>query len=143
MEADRKLFPESELTEKVIGVFYSVYNELGPGFLESIYENAMAIALQEVGLATSQQVPLAVWFRNRAVGEFRMDLLVENKLALELKAVSQLMPIHAFQLVNYLKATRLEVGLLLNFGPKPQLKRCVYGHGPLYPHSFAPICVQK
>ena len=143
MEADRKSFTESDLTEKVIGIFYSVYNELGPGFLESIYENAMKIALQEAGLATSQQVPLAVWFRNRTVGEFRMDLLVENKLALELKAVSQLMPLHAFQLVNYLKATRLEVGLLLNFGPRPQLKRCVYGGSFPYPLSSALIRVQK
>ena len=92
MEADTKSFLESDLTEKVIGIFYSVYNELGAGFLEGIYENAMTIALQEAGLAASQQVPLAVWFRNRKVGEFRMDLLVENKLALELKAVSQLCP---------------------------------------------------
>lgn len=143
MEADKAIFSEAELTEKVIGIFYSVYNELGPGFLETIYENSMTIALREAGLEVSQQVPLAVWFRNRTVGEFRMDLLVENKLALELKAVSQLMPIHAFQLVNYLKATRLEVGLLLNFGPKPQLKRCVYGNSFPNPLSSAPICVQK
>lgn len=142
MEADDAI-EDRELTQAVIGIFYSVYIELGPGFLESIYENAMAIALREAGLDARQQQPLQVWFRGRVVGEFKVDLLVQNTLIVELKAVSQILPIHEVQLVNYLKGLHMHLGLLFNFGPKPQFKRRVHGYHPEDPRSSALIRVQS
>ncbi|HLI16683.1 MAG TPA: GxxExxY protein [Rhodanobacteraceae bacterium] len=118
---------EADLTERVIGVFYAVYNELGHGFLESVYENSLAPALREAGIAVVQQAPLRVDFRGRTVGEFRADLLVEDRLIVEIKSVSQLAPVHEVQLVNYLKATGIRVGLLMNFGLQPQFKRRIFG----------------
>jgi len=122
MNADRD-HPNAQLTGKIIKVFYEVYNELGVGFLESIYENAMVVALAQAGLPVSQQVPCSVIFRGKNVGEHRIDLLVAESVIVETKAVSQLLPVHEAQLVNYLKATGHEIGLLLNFGPTPQVKR--------------------
>ena len=101
-------------------------SELGHGFLESVYENAMAIALQEDGLSLRQQAPLLVRYHGRNIGEFRVDLLVEDYLLVELKPVSQLSPLHEVQLVNYLKASGFPLGLLLNFGPRPQVKRRIF-----------------
>lgn len=121
---------ESNLTEQVIGIFYSVYNELGRGFSEGIYENAMAVALAEEGLPFAQQHPLTVQFRNKLVGEFRIDLLIDNRLIVELKAATRLAPAHEAQLINYLKATRIPVGLLLNFGDRPEFKRLVFTDQP-------------
>jgi GxxExxY protein len=118
---------EAELTERVIGIFYAVYNELGHGFLESVYENALALALRETGIAVVQQAPLRVGFRGHTVGEFRADLLVDDRLIVEIKAVSRLAPVHEVQLVNYLKATGIRVGLLMNFGLHPQFKRRIFG----------------
>jgi GxxExxY protein len=118
---------DADLTEHVIGIFYAVYNELGHGFLESVYENSLALALRETGVAVVQQAPLRVDFRGHTVGEFRADLLVDNRLIVEIKAVSQLAPAHEVQLVNYLKATGIRVGLLMNFGPHPQFKRRIFG----------------
>jgi len=115
-----------ELTEKIIGVFYEVYNELGHGFLESVYEEAMAVALPQAGLKLERQVPLRVTFRGAVVGDFRANLLVENAVLLELKAAREIEPVHEAQLLNYLRATQIEVGLVLNFGPKPQFKRLVF-----------------
>jgi len=117
---------EGELTEKIIGVFYDVYNELGHGFLESVYEEAMSIALSQAGMRVDRQVPLKVMFRGYLVGDFRADVLVEKSVLLELKAATGLDPIHEAQLLNYLRATEVEVGLLLNFGPKPQFKRFIF-----------------
>jgi GxxExxY protein len=117
---------EGPLTEKVIAGFYAVYNELGPGFLESVYVNALVIALAEMDLRAETEVPLLVHFRDRLVGQFRADLLVEGRLIVEVKAVSQLVRIHEVQLVNYLRATGHRVGLLLNFGPRAQLRRRVF-----------------
>ncbi len=115
----------AELTEKIIGVFYDVYNELGRGFLESVYENSLCIALQEAGLSCDQQSVIEVSFRGKLVGDFRADLIVENKVPLELKTVRSIDDSHVAQTLNYLKATQIEVGLVLNFGPKPKVKRLV------------------
>lgn len=116
----------SNLTEKVIGVFYEVYNELGHGFLECVYENAMCIAVAQIGLSVIQQADVRVAFRGRVVGEFRADLIVEGCVLVELKAARTLDAAHEAQVLNYLRATELEVGLLLNFGPKPQIKRLIF-----------------
>lgn len=118
-----KRYPHSEITEKIIKIFYDVYNELGYGFLEKVYEKAMFHALQDGGFETLNQFPLSVNFRGYNVGDYFADLIVEDKIIIELKAVEQIIREHEVQLVNYLKATRKEVGLLLNFGPKPQIKR--------------------
>jgi GxxExxY protein len=115
-----------ELTEKIIGVFFDVYNELGYGFLESVYEQGMVVALEDAGLKVQQQVPTPVWFRTRQIAEFRCDLLVEKKVLLELKAARAIEKSHEAQLLNYLKATEIEVGLLLNFGERPQFRRLLF-----------------
>src|SRR5690606_1744299 len=124
-ELDRRAtdLVDGELTERVIGTFYAVYNELGPGFLESVYVNALVIALGEAGLKVETEVPLAVLFRNHVVGQFRADLLVDDKLIVEVKAAQQLAKAHEVQLVNYLRATGIQVGLLLNFGPRAEIRR--------------------
>lgn len=127
MDTDKSDLIEHELTERVIGIFYEVYKDLGHGFLESVYERAMAIALRESGISVKQQASVVVTFRNQVVGEFRADLLVENRLIIELKAISSLTPAHEVQLVNYLKATGIRLGLLLNFGSRAQFKRRVFG----------------
>lgn len=121
-----KSYPHSEITEKIIKVFYEVYNELGYGFLEKVYERAMFYALQDAGFNTVSQYPLSVNFREYNVGDYYADLIVENKIIIELKAVEKIIRDHEVQLVNYLKATNIEVGLLLNFGPKPQIKRKIF-----------------
>jgi GxxExxY protein len=117
-----------ELTEGFLGAFFGVYNDLGYGFLESVYGRAMSIALTERGLIAKAQVPLDVIFRGRHVGTFRADLLVNAVVIVELKAARALDPAHEAQLLNYLRATELEVGLLLNFGPKPTFKRVAYSN---------------
>jgi GxxExxY protein len=114
------------ITEKIVVVFYDVYNELGYGFLESVYARSMVIALRESGLMVNHQVPITVWFREQQVGEFRADLLIENNVLVELKSVRVLEPAHDAQLLHYLKSTEVEVGLLLNFGLKPQFRRLVF-----------------
>jgi GxxExxY protein len=114
------------LTEKVIGVFYDVYNELGYGFLESVYEESLVIALQQAGLAANRQVPLPVWFRGNRVGEVRADMIVENSVLLELKCARSLEPAHEAQLLHYLKSTEIEIGMLLNFGARPQFRRLIF-----------------
>ena len=126
MNADQRGLNCRDLTEKIIGVFYEVYNELGHGFLESVYESAMALALSQAGLNVERQSPLQVRFRGAVVGDFRADMLVERAILLELKAGRDLDPSHEAQLLNYLRASEIEIGLLLNFGPKPQFKRLVF-----------------
>jgi GxxExxY protein len=115
-----------ELTEKIIATFYEVYNELGFGFLESVYEEAMLIALSAKGLKANQQIPIPVWFRGKKIGNFEADLIVEDVVILELKAVRLLDEAHKAQLLNYLRATEIEVGLLLNFGQRPEFKRLAF-----------------
>lgn len=113
-----------ELTGKILAASFDVMNELGAGFLESVYEKALAIALCERGMSIKVQHPLMVSFREKSVGEFWADMLVEDKVLIELKAVKTLMPEHQAQLINYLKATRIPVGLLINFGnPKLEYRR--------------------
>ena len=123
MNADFKYF---ELTQKIIGIYYDVYNELGTGFLESVYQKSLALALESAGLTVCSRIDIPVWFRGHQVGQFEGDLLVENCVLLELKAARALGSAHQAQLLNYLRATELEVGLLLNFGPKPEFKRVAY-----------------
>jgi GxxExxY protein len=115
-----------ELTQKIINAFYTVYNSLGYGFLEKVYENAMVIELTKIGLPVSPQYAINVYYDNQIVGEYLADLMVDDKVIVELKAVSVLLTEHEAQLLNYLNATQYEVGLLLNFGPKPQFKRKVF-----------------
>ncbi|MGD1102778.1 MAG: GxxExxY protein [Terriglobia bacterium] len=115
-----------EITERIIGVFYEVYNELGHGFLESVYEQSMAIALSEAGLQVVRQAPITVHFRGQVVGDFRADLLVNNQVIVELKAARAIERAFEAQVMNYLRATKVEVGLLMNFGPKPEFKRFIY-----------------
>src|SRR5216684_5973942 len=112
MEAARPTLKHGELTDKIIGVFYDVYNELGHGFLESTYSEAMALALTESGLANAREVPVPVWFRGRKVGQYFADLIVESDVLLELKASRTLESAHEAQLLHYLRSTDIEVGLL-------------------------------
>ena len=125
-----------EITEKIIKAFYTVYNTLGYGFLEKVYENALSIELCKLGLHVQQQAPIKVHYDSTLVGEYFADLLVDRLVIIELKAAEALAEEHEAQLLNYLKATEVEVGLLLNFGPKPQFKRKIFtndqkkiGHG--------------
>ena len=111
------------LTEKLIGTFYTLYNELGHGFIGSIYRRGYALMLQDEGLSFVEQAPVRVVHRGRDLGEFRMDLVVEGIVLVELKAVKALEATHEKQVFNYLKATNIEVGLLFNFGPRAQLRR--------------------
>ncbi len=115
----------SALTEKIIAAFYQVYNELGFGFLESVYRNALAIALRKCGLTVEREVPISVWYEGVDVGDFKADLIAERTVLLELKTAQALDRAHEAQLLNYLRATEIEVGLLLNFGPKAQFKRLI------------------
>ena len=119
-------YKHSELTELIIGVFYSVYNELGFGFLELVYRRAFQMALESKGLTVEAEVPVAVYFRGKNVGDFRADLVVNGCVLLELKTAESIAIAHEAQLLNYLKATTLEVGLLLNFGPRPQVRRLIF-----------------
>ena len=116
----------SELTEKIIGVFYDVYNELGNGFLESTYAEALVVALEESGLSTAREVPVPVWFRGRKVGQYYADVIVDRVVLLERKAARTLESAHEAQLLHYLRATDVEVGLLLNFGLRPQFRRLLF-----------------
>ena len=115
-----------ELTEKIIGVFYSVYNDLGYGLLESVYEQSMAIAIRDAGLIVERQVPLPVWFCGHKVGDFRADILVQNTVLLELKSSRVLELCHEAELLHYLRSTEIEIGLLPNFGIRPQFRRLLF-----------------
>ena len=114
------------ITDQILRVFYEVYNELGHGFLESVYHRSLVLALESVGLGVSSKVPIPVWFRGNRVGRFEADILVESCVLLELKAARMLDWSHRAQLLNYLRATEIEVGLLLNFGEKPEFKRVIF-----------------
>jgi len=118
----------STVTDAIICSFYRVYNKLGYGFLEKVYENAMIVDLAKIGLPTLTQLPIVVFYQETIVGEYFCDLLVDNKVIVEIKAARSLLTEHEAQLLNYLKATDIEVGLLLNFGPKPEVRRKVYSN---------------
>ena len=115
-----------ELTNKIIGIFYEVYNELGHGFLESVYETAFEMALISSGVPVLRQIEVPVWFRGKKIGDFTADMLVDKRVLLELKAGQALSKAHEAQLLNYLRATRIEVGILFNFGMKPEFKRMAF-----------------
>src|SRR5712692_8258363 len=126
MDTDKHGFKHSEITDKIIRVFFEVYNELGHGFLESVYERSLEIALNSLGLKVRRQIQIPVWFRGKPVGDFTADMLVSDCVLLELKAARALDSAHQAQLLNYLRATEIEVGLLLNFGLKPEFKRLIF-----------------
>jgi GxxExxY protein len=120
------VYKHKETTGQIIKAFYAVYNTLGYGFLEKVYENALAIELRKLGLRVDVQAPVEVGYDGHVVGEYFADLVVADKVLVEIKAARTLGDAHEAQLLNYLKATRHELGLLLNFGPKPQIKRKIY-----------------
>ena len=114
-----------QITGAIIASFYEVHHDLGHGFLEAIYEHAMVLSLVTRGLAVERQVPVSVHYRGKVLGDFLVDLIVENRVMVELKACRALEPVHAAQVINYLRATPIEVGLLLNFGHKPVFRRLI------------------
>lgn len=118
-------FKYSEITDKIIKVYYNVYNQLGYGFLEKVYEHALMIEIQKLGLECKNQFPIKVFYDLKNVGEYFADILVNDLIIVELKTAENLCSEHECQLINYLKATNLEEGLLLNFGKTPQFKRKV------------------
>jgi GxxExxY protein len=126
MDTDQKEGKYRELTEKIINIFYRVYNTLGYGFLEKVYENAMMIEFEKAEIEAVSQSPIRVLYDEKAVGEYYADILVDGKVIVGIKAARILGPENEAQLLNYLKATEVEVGLLLNFGPRPQIKRKVF-----------------
>ena len=113
------------LTERIIGVFYEVYNELGFGFLESVYREAMRIALEQAGLQVEAEVPVPVSFRGRPVGIFRADLVVDGRVVVELKTAESISRAHEAQVLHYLRASTMEIGLVMNFGPDARFRRVV------------------
>lgn len=116
----------SEITSEIINAFYDVYNELGYGFLEKVYKNALFNELTQRGIRCQKEFPISVYYKGICVGDYYADIIIEDKIILELKAVKTILPEHLAQLNNYLRATDAEVGLLLNFGLEPQKKRVVF-----------------
>ncbi|MBU4222178.1 MAG: GxxExxY protein [Euryarchaeota archaeon] len=112
-----------DITEQIIGAAYKVHNTLGSGFLEKVYQNSLAIELHSLGLLFDMEKPIKVHYNGEVVGDYIADIIVDNKIILEIKAIKELSTIHEVQLVNYLKATGIEVGLLINFGTSVQVKR--------------------
>lgn len=123
MNADLIKIKHPKLTDKIIGIFYRVYNKLGYGFLEKIYEKAMMIEFERDGIRVESQYPIKVHYDGEVIGEYFSDILVNDKVIAEIKATKHLAAEHEAQLLNYLKATQIEVGLLLNFGLKPEFIR--------------------
>lgn len=119
-------FLHKELTNSILKTFYEVYNALGYGFLEKVYQNAMYFELKSKGYKVESQKQIKVYYKNNLVGEYYADLFVEDVVIIELKANECLMDAHKAQLLNYLKATEMEIGILLNFGNTPELKRFIY-----------------
>jgi GxxExxY protein len=117
-----------DLTERILGEFFQVHYELGFGYVESIYSAAMACVFVASGLRFEREVPIAVHFRGTRIGSFRADLVVEKRVLVEIKCTAQLHPGAEAQVLNYLRSTELEVGLLLHFGPKPEFRRLVYSN---------------
>jgi len=123
---DNANYLHSELSEKIINCFYTVYNVLGFGFLEKVYQKSLEIELEKNGLSIESQFPINVYYDNKIVGEYYADIFVESKIIVELKAIPVLVKENESQLINYLKSTNVEVGLLLNFGKDPEVKRRVF-----------------
>ena len=123
---NENIFKHTDITSSILRGYYEVYNELGHGFLESVYENALCVVLTEYGLSIERQKEISVYFRGSLVGSFTPDMIVDEKVIVEIKAAENLVPAHESLVINYLRATEIEVGLLLNFGKKPEIKRCAY-----------------
>ena len=123
MKADNQDYKYKELTEKIIEIFYRVYNRLGYGFFEKVYENAMMTEFMKENISEVSQSAIKVLYEGEIVGEYFTDILISDKIILEIKAAKNVAEEHETQLLNYLKATNIEVGLLLNYGPKPNFKR--------------------
>jgi GxxExxY protein len=121
-------YKHTEITNKIIKAFYNVYNRLGYGFLEKVYENALLIELKKFNLDAKRQVPVKVFYDGSEVGNYFADLIVDDLVILELKAGDGFVEEHEAQLTNYLRATKIEIGLLLNFGIKPQIKRKAFSN---------------
>ncbi len=117
---------QKEITQKIIQAYYHVYNTLGYGFLEKVYMNALITELADMGLKCEKQKPINVFYKDKIVGEYFADVVVNDSVIVELKAAECLIEAHEMQLINYLKATKLEVGVLLNFGKEPEFKRKVF-----------------
>ena len=126
MNTDFQDIKYKDLTEKIIKIFYKVYNRLGYGFLEKVYEKAMMIEFKKGSIPATSQSPIQVFYEDEIIGEYFADILVDNKVIVEIKAARGLTAESEAQLLNYLKATDIEVGLILNFGPKPEIKRKVF-----------------
>jgi GxxExxY protein len=135
MYADGHGLKHGDLTEKLIGVFFSIHNELGHGFLESVYEQAFSVSLAENNIFFQRQIAVPVWFHSQKIGEFRADLLVDNRVLVELKTGRDIEPGWEKQLLNYLRATEIEVGLLFNFGPNAQFRRYVFENAKKNPRN--------
>lgn len=118
----------SNITELILKSFYKVYNELGYGFLEKVYQNALFLELTSAGLYCEKQKAIKVFYNEQIVGDYFADIIVEDTVIVELKAAEAIIEEHEFQLINYLKATEKEVGLLLNFGKKPEFKRKIFSN---------------
>jgi GxxExxY protein len=118
--------PYWEITDKIIAAFYEVYNKLGSGFLESVYRAALIIVMTRMGLRVETRAVLPVWFESHLIGEFRPDLIVNGCVVVEIKVARAIDPVHSAQVLNYLRASDVEVGLLLNFGGTAQFKRLYY-----------------
>jgi GxxExxY protein len=119
-------FKHDDITDKIIEAFFRVYNTLGYGFLEKVDENALMVELKKMGLSAVAQFPIRVMYAGELVGEYFADIIVENCVIVEIKAAKTIGPEHEAQLLNYLKATSSEVGLILNFGPKAEFKRKIF-----------------
>ncbi len=117
-----------EITNKIIEAYYKVYNTLGYGFLEKVYQKALVIELHKMGLDCKEEMPIKVYYENVIIGEYRADILVENCVLIENKAHPALVQDDEYQLINYLKGTNIEIGLLLNFGKKPEFKRKIFSN---------------
>ena len=126
MNTEKQDVKYKELTEKIIKIFYRVYNKLGYGFLEKVYENAMMVEFKREDIPVLPQSALRVFYENEVVGEYFADMLIDNKVIVEIKATKSLAAENEAQLLNYLKATDTEIGLLLNFGAKPEVKRKIF-----------------
>ena len=126
MKTDYEDIKHKELTERIINIFYKVYNKLGYGFLEKVYENAMLREFKKENIPAVSQSPIKVFYEDEIIGEYFADIFVDDKVIVEIKAAKGLALENEAQLLNYLKATDIEVGLLLNFGTKPEIKHKVF-----------------
>ena len=135
MNADLTNIKHQEITDKIIKIFYKVYGQLGYGFLEKVYENAVMIEPSKEGIPVVPQAPIKVFYEKEVVGEYFADILVDKKVIVEIKAAKALASEDEAQLLNYLKATDVEVGLLLNFGPKPEVKRKLFDNSRKWSHG--------